>query len=54
MFALFCTGKTERTFCFAKYQIRSTDMKELPKVYDPRDVESRIYKLWMDGNCFKA
>ena len=29
-------------------------MKELPKVYDPRDVESRIYKLWMDGNCFKA
>ena len=54
MFALFCTGKTERTFCFAKYQIRSTDMKELPKVYDPRDVESRIYKLWMDGDCFKA
>ena len=29
-------------------------MKELPKVYDPRDVESRIYKLWMDGDCFKA
>ena len=29
-------------------------MKELPKVYDPRDVESRIYQLWMDGGCFKA
>ena len=29
-------------------------MKELPKVYDPRDVESRIYKLWMGGDCFKA
>ena len=52
MFALFCTGKTERTFCFAKYRKRSIDMKELPKVYDPRDVESRIYKLWMDGDCF--
>ena len=24
-------------------------MKELPKVYDPRDVESRIYQMWMDG-----
>ena len=29
-------------------------MKELPKVYDPRDVESRIYQMWMDGGCFKA
>ena len=29
-------------------------MKELPKVYDPRDVESRIYKMWMDGDCFRA
>ena len=28
--------------------------KELPKVYDPRDVEPRIYKMWMDGGCFKA
>ena len=53
-FALFCCGKTERAFCFAKYRKRSIDMKELPKVYDPRDVESRIYKLWMDGDCFKA
>ena len=26
-------------------------MKELPKVYDPRDVESRIYQMWMDGDC---
>ncbi len=22
--------------------------KELPKVYDPRDVEARIYKMWME------
>ena len=29
-------------------------MKELPKVYDPRDVEARIYKMWTDGNCFRA
>ena len=26
--------------------------KELPTVYDPRDVEDRIYRMWMDGNCF--
>ena len=24
--------------------------KELPKVYDPRDVEARIYKMWMDND----
>ena len=29
-------------------------MKELPKVYDPRDVEARIYKMWTDGDCFRA
>jgi valyl-tRNA synthetase len=28
--------------------------KELPKVYDPRDVESRIYQMWMDGDCFSG
>ena len=28
--------------------------KELPKVYDPRDVEPRIYDMWMQGGCFKA
>ncbi len=28
--------------------------KELPKVYDPRDVEPRIYKMWMDNDCFRA
>ena len=27
--------------------------KELPKVYDPRQVEPRIYQMWMDGGCFK-
>ena len=28
--------------------------KELPKVYEPGDVESRIYQMWMDNDCFKA
>ncbi len=28
--------------------------KELPKVYDPRDVESRIYNAWMENDCFRA
>ena len=28
--------------------------KELPKVYEPVDVESRIYQMWMDNDCFKA
>ena len=28
--------------------------KELPKVYDPRQVEARIYQMWMDGGCFSA
>ena len=28
--------------------------KELPKVYDPREVESSIYKMWMDNDCFHA
>ena len=29
-------------------------MKELPKVYDPREVEGEIYRMWMDRNCFHA
>ncbi len=29
-------------------------MKELPKVYDPRAVENRIYQMWMDHDCFRA
>ena len=29
-------------------------MKELPKVYDPQQVEGRIYQMWMDHDCFKA
>ena len=28
--------------------------KELPKVYDPREVESRIYADWESHGCFKA
>ena len=28
--------------------------KELNKVYDPGNVEDRIYKYWVDNNCFRA
>ena len=28
--------------------------KELPKVYDPREVEPQIYQMWMGNGCFKA
>ena len=28
--------------------------KELPKVYDPQQVEGRIYQMWMDGDCFNG
>ena len=28
--------------------------KELPKVYEPQQVESRIYQMWMDGDCFNG
>ena len=29
-------------------------MKELPKVYEPQQVEGRIYRMWMDHDCIKA
>ncbi len=28
--------------------------KELPKLYEPKEVEDKIYKFWMDNECFKA
>ena len=28
--------------------------KELPKLYEPNQVEDKIYKYWMDNECFKA
>ena len=28
--------------------------KELPKVYEPQEVESRIYKTWEKNGCFKG
>ena len=28
--------------------------QELPKVYDPKNVEGRIYQMWMDGGCFSG
>ena len=29
-------------------------MKELPKTYDPKEVEGKIYKMWLDGGYFHA
>ena len=28
--------------------------KELAKQYDPKEVEDRTYKFWLDGNFFHA
>ena len=28
--------------------------KELPKVYEPQQVESRVYQMWEDHDCFKG
>ena len=28
--------------------------RELPKVYDPREVEGRIYQQWEDAGCFRG
>ncbi|MBQ1352313.1 MAG: valine--tRNA ligase, partial [Oscillospiraceae bacterium] len=28
--------------------------KELPKVYDPKQVEGKIYQMWMDKGCFRG
>ncbi|WP_298029788.1 valine--tRNA ligase [uncultured Dysosmobacter sp.] len=28
--------------------------KELPKVYEPQQVESRIYQMWEDNDCFAS
>ena len=28
--------------------------KELPKQYDPKQVENQIYEMWMENDCFKA
>ena len=29
-------------------------MKELPKVYDPKSVEKKIYDMWMQGGYFRG
>ena len=28
--------------------------KELPKIYEPQEVEGKIYQAWLDAGCFKA
>ena len=27
-------------------------MKELPKVYEPKSVEKKIYDMWMQGSIY--
>ncbi len=29
-------------------------MKDLPKIYDPKQVETQIYDMWMENDCFHA
>jgi len=29
-------------------------MKELPKIYEPQQVEGRIYQMWEENGCFRA
>ena len=31
---------------------KNNSMKELPKIYDPKAVESSIYQMWLDGGYF--
>ena len=28
--------------------------KELPKVYEPQEVESRVYRTWEENGCFRG
>ena len=28
--------------------------RELPKVYEPQQVESRVYEMWESNDCFKG
>lgn len=43
-------------FIIALFEKRRTIFmkKELPKLYEPNEVEDKIYKYWMDNECFKA
>ncbi len=36
------------------FVLRRKGMKELPKVYDPKSVEKKIYDMWMKGGYFKG
>ena len=29
-------------------------MKELPKIYEPQQVEGRVYQMWEEADCFRA
>ena len=33
-------------FCAPKKECQSQMKKELPKVYEPKEVEGRVYRMW--------
>ena len=43
-----------RAFTFTRNFGKEKNMKELPKIYDPKSVEKDIYQMWLDGGYFTA
>ena len=41
-------------FCAPKKECQSQMKKELPKVYEPKEVEGRIYQMWEENGCFQG
>ena len=50
----FALSIAQGIFCEIVQQEMNIMARELPKVYDPKDVEGRIYQMWLDKGCFKA
>ena len=47
--------RDERAFCRSRAEKEETKLrKELEKVYDPKQVESRTYEFWQKGRYFHA
>lgn len=40
-------------YCSRYYFLRGKSLKELEKIYDPNEVEKRIYEMWENGGYFK-
>ncbi len=44
-----------KKYSYILYERIGTDMKkELSKLYEPKEVEDKIYKFWVENDCFKA